>query len=71
MSTSQKQLSSTENLNDDDTFRIMLATDIHLGHAIDNPIRHMDTFVTFEVRVEIFFPKTIFLLGNNEVDKSK
>ena len=55
MSTSQKQLNSTENLNDDDTFRIMLATDIHLGHAIDNPIRHMDTFVTFEVRIEIFY----------------
>ena len=35
-------------LPDEDTFRIMLATDNHLGYMEDDPVRGMDSFAAFE-----------------------
>ena len=37
-----------EKLNPADEFKILLATDIHLGHKYDNIIRSNDTFNTFD-----------------------
>lgn len=33
--------------NDEDTFKILVATDIHLGYLEKDPVRGNDTFVTF------------------------
>jgi double-strand break repair protein MRE11 len=33
---------------DEDTFRIMLSTDNHLGYAERDPVRGMDSFAAFE-----------------------
>lgn len=33
---------------DDDTFTILLGTDIHLGHKKDDPVRWRDSFLAFE-----------------------
>lgn len=39
---------STVNSQDDgDTFKILVATDIHLGYLEKDPVRGNDTFVTF------------------------
>ena len=73
MATSQKQLASTADLADDDTFRIMLATDIHLGHQIDHPIRHMDTFVTFDEILSLTksHNSDFLLLGGDLYDRNE
>ncbi|KFO80220.1 Double-strand break repair protein MRE11, partial [Cuculus canorus] len=34
--------------DDDDTFKILIATDIHLGYLEKDPVRGNDTFVTFD-----------------------
>ncbi|XP_028144548.1 double-strand break repair protein MRE11 [Diabrotica virgifera virgifera] len=44
----QDQDSSQNNISDDDVFKILVATDIHLGYAEENPVRGHDTFDTFE-----------------------
>lgn len=33
--------------HDEDTFKILVATDIHLGYLEKDPVRGNDTFVTF------------------------
>lgn len=33
--------------DDEDTFKILIATDIHLGYLEKDPVRGNDTFVTF------------------------
>lgn len=33
--------------DDEDTFKILIATDIHLGYMEKDPVRGNDTFVTF------------------------
>ena len=43
-----KPLPDGEKLNPADEFKILLATDIHLGHKYDNIIRSNDTFNTFD-----------------------
>uniref|UniRef100_A0A672NJ97 Double-strand break repair protein n=1 Tax=Sinocyclocheilus grahami TaxID=75366 RepID=A0A672NJ97_SINGR len=40
--------SSQCKLNDEDTFKILIATDIHLGYLEKDAIRGNDTFVTFD-----------------------
>ncbi len=33
---------------DDSTFRVLVATDLHIGHAELDPVRKLDTITTFE-----------------------
>ncbi|CAG9837965.1 unnamed protein product [Diabrotica balteata] len=46
--------------DNEDMFKILVATDIHLGYAEDNPVRGPDTFDTFE--------EILQLAVKNEVD---
>ncbi|CAG9858192.1 unnamed protein product [Phyllotreta striolata] len=50
-----------------DTFRILLATDIHLGYAEDHPVRGNDTFETFEeiLRIAVEEDVDFILLGGD------
>lgn len=34
--------------DDEDSFKILIATDIHLGYLEKDPVRGNDTFVTFD-----------------------
>lgn len=38
--------------DDEDTFKILIATDIHLGYMEKDPVRGNDTFVTFNEILE-------------------
>ncbi|XP_027739081.1 double-strand break repair protein MRE11 isoform X1 [Empidonax traillii] len=40
-------MSAVNSLDDEDTFKILVATDIHLGYLEKDPVRGNDTFVTF------------------------
>uniref|UniRef100_A0A8C8AL95 Double-strand break repair protein n=1 Tax=Otus sunia TaxID=257818 RepID=A0A8C8AL95_9STRI len=40
-------MSTTNSQDDEDTFKILIATDIHLGYLEKDPVRGNDTFVTF------------------------
>ncbi|KAM9390299.1 double-strand break repair protein MRE11 [Phaethornis superciliosus] len=40
-------MSSVTSQDDEDTFKILIATDIHLGYLEKDPVRGNDTFVTF------------------------
>uniref|UniRef100_A0A8C3TTQ3 Double-strand break repair protein n=1 Tax=Catharus ustulatus TaxID=91951 RepID=A0A8C3TTQ3_CATUS len=40
-------MSSINSQDDEDTFKILVATDIHLGYMEKDPVRGNDTFVTF------------------------
>jgi len=37
-----------DSLSEKDTFRILMATDIHLGHKLSDPVRFNDSFTAFE-----------------------
>ncbi|KAM5181167.1 double-strand break repair protein MRE11 [Mantella aurantiaca] len=52
--------SSGMSLDDDDTFKILVATDIHLGYMEKDAVRGNDTFVTFD--------EILRLAKDNEVD---
>jgi double-strand break repair protein MRE11 len=39
--------------SDEDTFKILLATDVHLGYGEANPIRENDSFKSFEEILQI------------------
>nr|XP_006134475.1 double-strand break repair protein MRE11 isoform X2 [Pelodiscus sinensis] len=41
-------MSPINSLNEEDTFKILVATDIHLGYLEKDPVRGNDTFVTFD-----------------------
>ncbi|XP_069739497.1 double-strand break repair protein MRE11 isoform X1 [Phaenicophaeus curvirostris] len=41
-------MSTINSQDDDDTFKILIATDIHLGYLEKDPVRGNDTFVTFD-----------------------
>lgn len=41
-------MSPTDPLDDEDTFKILVATDIHLGFMEKDAVRGNDTFVTFD-----------------------
>lgn len=41
------KMSTINSQDDEDTFRILIATDIHLGYMEKDPVRGNDTFVTF------------------------
>ncbi|XP_053925467.1 double-strand break repair protein MRE11 isoform X1 [Cuculus canorus] len=41
-------MSTVNSQDDDDTFKILIATDIHLGYLEKDPVRGNDTFVTFD-----------------------
>ncbi|KAF4787738.1 Double-strand break repair protein MRE11 [Turdus rufiventris] len=40
-------MSSINSQDDEDTFKILIATDIHLGYMEKDPVRGNDTFITF------------------------
>ncbi|XP_042595052.1 double-strand break repair protein MRE11-like [Cyprinus carpio] len=40
--------SAGNTMDDEDTFKILIATDIHLGYLEKDAIRGNDTFVTFD-----------------------
>ncbi|XP_056417466.1 double-strand break repair protein MRE11 [Hyla sarda] len=52
--------SSGNNLDDEDTFKILVATDIHLGYMEKDAVRGNDSFVTFD--------EILKLAKDNEVD---
>ncbi|XP_018412310.1 PREDICTED: double-strand break repair protein MRE11A [Nanorana parkeri] len=52
--------SSGTSLDDEDTFKILVATDIHLGYMEKDAVRGNDTFVTFD--------EILRLAKDNEVD---
>ncbi|XP_054058799.1 double-strand break repair protein MRE11 isoform X1 [Rissa tridactyla] len=41
-------MSTINSQDDEDTFKILIATDIHLGYLEKDPVRGNDTFVTFD-----------------------
>ncbi|XP_028656339.1 double-strand break repair protein MRE11 [Erpetoichthys calabaricus] len=41
-------MSATETIDDENTFKILIATDIHLGYMEKDAVRGNDTFVTFD-----------------------
>lgn len=41
-------MSPADPLDDEDTFKILVATDIHLGFMEKDAVRGNDTFVTFD-----------------------
>ena len=47
---------------DEDTLRILLATDIHLGYAEKHPIKKDDSFTTFEEILQIAREKKVDML---------
>lgn len=51
----------------EDTFNILVATDIHLGYAEDDPIRGSDTFDTFEeiLQLAVEYRVDFILLGGD------
>ena len=59
-----------ENLDPANEFKILLATDIHLGHKYDHPIRSNDTFNTFDEIFEIAKSEKVdfVLLGGDLFD---
>lgn len=59
-----------EKLNPANEFKILLATDIHLGHKYDNIIRSNDTFDTFDEIFEIAKKEKVdfVLLGGDLFD---
>ncbi|XP_069828080.1 double-strand break repair protein MRE11 [Dendropsophus ebraccatus] len=52
--------SSGNNLDDEDTFKILVATDVHLGYMEKDAVRGNDSFVTFD--------EILKLAKDNEVD---
>lgn len=49
---------------EEDTFRILITTDIHLGYADDDPIRGNDTINTFEEILQIAKKRDVDLILN-------
>ncbi|XP_071411697.1 double-strand break repair protein MRE11 isoform X2 [Pithys albifrons albifrons] len=45
-------MSTASSHDDEDTFKILIATDIHLGYLEKDPVRGNDTFVTFKEILE-------------------
>ncbi|XP_056639073.1 double-strand break repair protein MRE11 [Diorhabda sublineata] len=64
---SQESASQSTVRSEDDTFNILVATDIHLGYAEDDPIRGSDTFDTFEEILQIAVREQVdfILLGGD------
>ena len=63
-------LTDGEKLNPVNEFKILLATDIHLGHKYDNIVRSNDTFDTFDEIFEIAKKEKVdfVLLGGDLFD---
>ena len=63
-------LTDGEYLNPANEFKILLATDIHLGHKYENIIRSNDTFETFDEILEIAKKEKVdfVLLGGDLFD---
>lgn len=59
--------------NPDDIIRIMVATDIHLGHVENDPIRGEDSFVAFEevLSLAVEYDVDFILLGGDLFDHAK
>ena len=59
-----------ETLDPANEFKILLATDIHLGHKYDNVVRANDTFNTFDEILEIAKSEKVdfVLLGGDLFD---
>ncbi|KAK5641333.1 hypothetical protein RI129_009880 [Pyrocoelia pectoralis] len=60
-------MTDSTNSQPEDTFKILVATDIHLGYAEKNAIRGQDSFVTFEEILQIASKNTVdfLLLGGD------
>uniref|UniRef100_A0A8D0GW54 Meiotic recombination 11 homolog A n=1 Tax=Sphenodon punctatus TaxID=8508 RepID=A0A8D0GW54_SPHPU len=41
-------MSPSSSLDDEDTFKILVATDVHLGYLEKDAVRGNDTYVTFD-----------------------
>lgn len=59
--------------NEEDTFKILIATDIHLGYMEKDAVRGNDTFVTFDEIMEIARSKDVdfVLLGGDLFHENK
>uniref|UniRef100_A0A3P9JZI3 Double-strand break repair protein n=1 Tax=Oryzias latipes TaxID=8090 RepID=A0A3P9JZI3_ORYLA len=60
-------MSSENTLDDEDTFKILIATDVHLGYLEKNAIRGNDTYQTFEEILQCAKDKKVdfILLGGD------
>ncbi|XP_051011882.1 double-strand break repair protein MRE11 [Acomys russatus] len=66
-------MSPTEPLDDEDTFKILVATDIHLGFMEKDAVRGNDTFVTFDeiLRLALENEVDFILLGGDLFHENK
>lgn len=66
-------MSPTDPLDDEDTFKILVATDIHLGFMEKDAIRGNDTFVTFDEILRLALEKEVdfILLGGDLFHENK
>ncbi|NP_001398822.1 double-strand break repair protein MRE11 isoform 3 [Mus musculus] len=66
-------MSPTDPLDDEDTFKILVATDIHLGFMEKDAVRGNDTFVTFDeiLRLALENEVDFILLGGDLFHENK
>ncbi|XP_061576318.1 double-strand break repair protein MRE11 [Cololabis saira] len=55
-------MSSENTLDDEDTFKVLIATDIHLGYLEKDAIRGNDTFITFDEILQYAKSKQVDLI---------
>lgn len=67
------KMSPTDPLDDEDTFKILVATDIHLGFMEKDAVRGNDTFVTFDeiLRLALENEVDFILLGGDLFHENK
>lgn len=66
-------MSPADPLDDEDTFKILVATDIHLGFMEKDAVRGNDTFVTFDeiLRLALENEVDFILLGGDLFHENK